>query len=147
MATNRIHLKGPYRQDEAVTGAASIKPGHLVKKNSAGAVVVHGTEGGKAAPIFAAEDALQGKMVSEAYANAALATLVIPNVGSVVNAMIKDGENIAIGDHLISDGAGRLIEAAEDSALSTSEVVAIAEEACDLTGSNTVDTLCAVMIV
>ena len=141
MSYNRIHNKGPYLQEEALAGGA-ITPGHLIKLNSAGAVVVHSTSGGACAAAFAAEDALQGEIVTHAYASAERVTYILPGKGSVVNAMINSGADIAIGDLLMSNGDGTLIERT-----GTNTVVGVATEACDLTGSGAVDTLCAVRIV
>ncbi len=147
MAIRRIQSKGPFRHDEAKAATALIYPGHLLKFNSAGKVLAHANEGGKAEAIFAGEDALQGKTVATIYTLNSVVDLVIPGKGSEVNAMIQDEQDIAIGDQLISAGDGTLIEVSEDSAGSTSEVIAVATAACDLTGSNTSNTLSPVRVL
>lgn len=148
MAKRRIHSIGDYRQEEANAGEAGIYPGMLVKLNSSGNVIKHDVQGGFAEAAFAVEDALQGKTVSDVYANGSKVTYILPAKGSVVNALINAGENIAIGDKLISNGDGTLVEiGAADSAGTTTEIIAIAVEACDLSASGAVDTLAAVRIV
>ena len=147
MAKTRVHSKGDYRQEEAIAGAAGIYPGMLLKLNASGEVVVHSTEGGRAEKAFAAEDALQGGTVSTVYTNGSVVTYILPVPGAVINALIEDGQDIAIGDELISAGNGKLKDATDlESGETLSEVIAIAEEACDLTVSNSSDTLSAVRI-
>ncbi len=63
-APKRIHLLGDGRHEEAVAGG-TIRPGDLIKLNSDGEVVVHGSAGGNAEALFALEDALQGKEISQ----------------------------------------------------------------------------------
>ena len=145
---NRIHSKGPFRQEEAIAHAAGVYPGMLVMLNSDGEVAVHATEGGRAEAAFAMEDALQGKTVDDVYTVGTIVTYILPGKGSVVNAMIEDGQDVAIGDHLISAGNGKLKVSTDiESGETLSQVIAVAEEACDLTGSDTSDTLSAVRIL
>ncbi len=147
---NRIHSKGGFWHEEAYAGAAGIYPGMLVMLNTAGKMVVHDTEGGWAEAAFAEEDALQGKTVATVYTINTILSYMLPVKGGVVNALIADGQDIAIGEKLISDGAGRLISY-DDSAsgITTPIPIAVAEEARDLTGSNTpaTGTLSAVRIL
>lgn len=148
MVINRIHSKGDYRQEEAVAGAAGIYPGMLIKMDSAGDVVVHDDEGGYAERAFAVEDALQGKTVDDVYSNDAIVTYILPVPGAVVNAMIEDGQDISKGEQLISAGNGKLKSASDiESGEVLDQIIGIAEDACDLTGSNTSDTLCPVRLL
>jgi len=146
MAYNRIHNNGDCRQDEFDAGAAGIYPGMLVKLNSSGDVVIHATSAGAALAMFAAEDALQGHTVADAYTSGEKVTVLLPSKGTKVNALINAGArvDIAIGDHLISNGDGTLCEAGGGT---SEEVIAVAAEALDLSASGAVDTLCAVIIM
>lgn len=144
MSKSTIHGKGPFRYEEAIAGAAGIYPGMLLKLNSSGEVVVHATAGGYAEAAFAQEDVLnEGHDVLTVYEDDALVGYLLPSKGSTVNALIADGEDIAIGDQLCSDGLGYLVKVV------ASEVpIAVAEEALDLTASaNAAGGLCAVRIM
>lgn len=147
MATT-IHSKGDYRLEEFDAGEAGIYPGMLIELNSDGDVIKHDEEGGRGIAMFAAEDALQGNTVSTVYTNGARVTCCLPAKGSEVNALIEDGQDISIGEHLISAGNGKL-KAIDDleSGETASQVIAVAAEACDLTGSNSSDTLARVIIL
>ncbi len=147
---NRVHSKGPFRQDEALAGVAGILPGMLLKLNSAGAVIRHTTEGGVLGDetLIAMEDALQGKNADTAYTNGTRVTYAIPGKGSVFNLLIEDEQDIAIGDKIMSAGNGKLKETTDlESGETLAHVVGVAEEANDLTGSDTADTRSAVRIV
>lgn len=145
---NRIHNKGTFQYDEFVAGEAGIYPGMLLSVNSLGKVIKHADEGGRAEKLFAQEDALQGKTVDDVYTIANTVGCILPAQGSVVNALIEVGQNIAIGDKLISAGNGCLKAASDiDSGETFDEVIAIAAEACDLRDSGDVNTLAAVRVV
>jgi hypothetical protein len=145
---NRIHNKGTYRQEEIKANSALIYPGFLLEIDANGEVIPHATEGGTAEAIFAAEDALQGNTVSTIYADDSIVTCIIPNKGSVVNALIEAGQSISIGDKLMSRGNGKLVEHRDlDSANPLKDpenIIAIAEEAVPNGAS---DVLAAVRIV
>ena len=150
MATTkrRIHNKGDYRQEERDATAVAIQPGMLIMLTSTGAVQAHNVEGGRAEAFVAGEDALQGKTVTDNYAVSAKVTCLLPAKGSVVNMLIEDGQDIAIGDELISAGNGTLKEGSDlESGETLSKVIFIAEEVCDLTGSDTSNTLCACRVL
>jgi len=150
MATTkrRIHGKGLFLQEEYVAAAAGIYPGMLVKMDSSGNVAVHADEGGRAELMLAIEDVLQGKTVSTVYTISTIVTCILPCKGGEVNALIEDGQNVAIGDHLISAGNGKFKVASDlESGETYDETLLVAVEACDLTGSATSDTLCACRVV
>jgi len=144
---NRIQLIGQFRREE-YAAAGTIKPGHLVEMTSSGTVQVHSTEGGYAERMVAIEDALQGNDLADSYSAADLVSVNIVEPGAVCYMYIKAGEDIAIGDELISDGDGTLIEnGSETSGVTVKQLVAIAVEANDLTASGAVDTRSAVRFV
>ena len=70
-------------------------------------------------------------------------------VGCEIRALIQDGQDISIGDRLVSAGDGTLKALGTlDSEAIDVFVIAVAMEDCDLTGSNTpsIGTLCRVRI-
>jgi len=146
--SNRIHVKGDYIQEEAVAGAAGIKPGMLVMLNSDDEIVVHSVEGGYAEAAITVEDALQGGISTDAYTADEIASYILPVKGAVVNMIIEAGQNIAIGEKLVSAGNGKLISY-DDSTSGTTvqQVIAVAVEENDLSASGAVDTLSAVRII
>lgn len=98
----------PCRFERAAGG--TITPGHLVQLNSADAFVVHATAGGNAAKFFAIEDAMQGKTIADTYTSTNRVQAELFQPGDEVNAIIADSQNISIGDFLVSNGDGTLIE-------------------------------------
>jgi len=149
MAYRRIHNVGPYRQEEALAAQAGIYPGMLLKLDSAGKVTKHTTEGGVLGDeiLIAAEDALQGNPVETVYTDGAVVTYIIPAKGSVVNMLIEDGQNLSIAERVMSAGNG-LLKSVDDieSGDTLTHVPGRAVEACDLTGSNTSNTLCPIRV-
>ncbi len=148
MATNTIQQRGNYRLDEDVASVL-ITPGMLIELTTSTGrkVKPHATEGGYAELAFAVEDPLQGatatsvesRTIDTDYAIADRVTYHIQYRGSVVFAFLKAGENVAIGDKLISAGDGSLIKnGSEASGTTVRQVVAIAEVALDLSASGAV---------
>jgi len=149
MSKNRIHAKGTYIYEEYKAASALIYPGFLLMLDSNGEVVPHDTQGGQAEAMFALEDALQGENRDHIYADDSLVACILPNKGSVIYAMIKDGEDIAIGDKLMSNGDGTLVEAASVGSGDANDevVIAYAMEAKDLTNSAVANGLALVRII
>lgn len=144
---NQIHLIGDFLADEAVADAA-LSPGHLIEKDSAGEVKKHATEGGYAERMVAVEDALQGKTTADAYSAGDRVFFHRYYPGAKCQMYLKVGENVAIGDKLISAGDGTLIaNGSESSGTTVRQIIAIAEEALDLSGSGAVTTLMDVRIL
>lgn len=144
---NQVHLIGDFRREEA-PAASTITPGMLVEYDSTGDFRAHSTEGGEALRIFAEVDALQGKTLSDDYSADDLVSANVEVPGNEVQAMLKLGENVSIGDELISAGDGTLIQnGSEGSGVTVDRVLAIAREALDLSGSGAVDTLMRVMLL
>jgi len=102
-----ISLKGESIRKERIANAA-ITPGHLVEVMSTGKLRVHATIGGDAQKAFAVEDDLQGKNIATAYSANAIAQYEVFQRGAEVYALLADGENVAIGDPLMSGGDGTL---------------------------------------
>ena len=149
-SANRIHSKGPYTHEEYVAHEAGIYPGMLLNLNSSDQVEIHTDENGRAEGIFAEEDALQGKTVDQVYTILNLVSCILPGLGCEIRALIQDEQDVSIGDKLVSAGDGTLKELLNlDSEAVDVFVIAVAMEACDLTGSDTpaAGTLCRVRIV
>lgn len=136
---NTIKLKKYSDVVEEFTAGGAITPGHLVMVNSSGDVVVHNSAGGNAFPMFALENELEGEDMDTAYASDDQVQVWIPGRGDIVNAILKDGQNVVIGDWLESAGDGTLQEHAADSsggAIYGNQLVGQVVAAVDLSGSS-----------
>ena len=106
-AKNTVILKNYLNVfEEYVAAAATIYPGCLLELTSANKVKVHATAGGNALPMFAIEDAFQGKGIDDNYATGDVVRCWIPTRGDVVYGILADGQTIAKGDFVESNGAG-----------------------------------------
>ncbi len=146
---NRIHLGGAFVHEEALA-SGTIQPGMLVELTTASTSTVraHATEGGTAERMFAVEDALQGKAISDNYANGDLVMLCLALPGTSIFAIIKAGEKISKGEKLVSAGDGTLIsESSVASGTEVAQVIAVAKEALDLSASGAVNTRLAVRVL
>lgn len=111
MAKNVIKVKSYSNIREEKTAAAALTPGHLIERTSADKVQKHSSAGGPAFPMFALEDAEQGRTISQAYdtSDNAQVHCWIPTRGDQVYAHISSSsEDIARGDFLESAGDGTL---------------------------------------
>lgn len=128
---------------EELEANAAITPGMLVEEMTTGKVRAHATANGNATPMFALEDEFQGKGITDAYASGDRVQCWHPQKGDQVYALLADGENVAIGDFLASNGDGFLqkftggASTLEDLPL---EIVAKAKEAIDRSSSSGGDT-------
>lgn len=127
---------------EEFIASAAITPGHLVEVISGGEIRVHTTVGGNVLPMFAVEDELQGKGVDDAYAHEDPVSTWVPCRGSIVNALLADGQTIVAGDFLQSAGDGTLTKyvaehwhSADAGTIYPLAIVGVATEAVDLSGS------------
>lgn len=138
MKKNTIRLKNYSNVFEELVAAAAITPGHLVELNSDGKAQVHANAGLNALPMFAEEDDNQGNGIDVEYAADDPVRVWIPGRGDMVNAILADGQNVAIGDFLESAGDGTLQKHVADSsgAISTNQIVGVALEALDLSDSS-----------
>jgi len=135
---NQSHLLGLFNREEE-RAESEITPAMLCELIAGGNVQPHSTEGGRAERMFAEVDGLQGANQDTAYAAESLVALNIEYIGSETQAWLKVGEDVDIGDELISAGDGTLIKNGnEDSSTTVVEVIAIAREAKDLSVSGAV---------
>lgn len=127
---NTIKLKKYSDVIEELVAASAITPGMLVEEASTGKAQAHSTAGGNAVVMFALEDELQGKEIDDDYAADDPVQIWVPYRGDQVNAILVDGESVAIGDLLESNGDGTLRK------LASGEPIAQAREALDLSDSS-----------
>ena len=134
MAYNTIKIKKYSDVIEEMIAAAAIYPGMVVEMDSAGKAKVHATATGNVVPVMVAlEDELQGKGIDDAYAANDKVQVWIPNSGDQFYGIIADGQTIAKGDLLESDGYGRLQKHVPDegsvNAIYQSSIVGVALDA------------------
>jgi hypothetical protein len=120
----------------------TITPGMLIALGSGGTVAVHAVAGGSAPErMFALEDDLQGKGITDTYASTNTVRAAICPPGTEIYALCAAAQSIAIGDKLESAGTGYLREhipqgvniTSPGTAARVQQVVAIALEALDST--------------
>lgn len=133
MSTNTIQARGDYERYEAIADGA-VTPGNLVEYTSAGKVKNQTNAALLCEAAIAVENGLYGKELTVDYADEDLVQYNIQRSGNIVYVHVADGQDIAIGDLLVSNGDGKVKErVAEVSFLFT------ALEACDMTGSSGAD--------
>lgn len=135
---NSIILKSYSNNRFEKDAAAAITPGMLVEPTTTDKIQKHSTSEGNAIPMFALEDELQGNGIDDVYATNDKVQIFIAQTGDEVQAILVDGENVAIGDFLASNGAGYLLKhVADDSGgIQVNGIVAQALEAIDLSDSS-----------
>ena len=138
-----ILLQGEGSFKEAKSTAATILPGSLLQRTSGG-IQKHATAGANAQKLFAFENEGNGGTIDTLYPVSSLIKFVVPEPGDEILAILKNGENVAIGDWLESGGGGELRKHVPDRESGTGEImpnciVGVALEACNMSGSNAVD--------
>lgn len=147
MARRTVKVKKYSDIIEELVAASAITPGMLLELDSAGKVKPHSASGQNAIPMFALENELEGEGIGDAYAADDPVQVWIATRGEKVNALLADGENVAIGDYLESNGDGYLkkhvadvesFESAEAGSITVypQQIVAIAREAVNLSDSS-----------
>lgn len=132
----KLKTSGEYQEGRA---AGAITPGHLIKLNSSAALVVHDVVGGQCQAMFATEEVqtFVGKTKDDAYASGDVVSYITAIPGDEIQAFLKDGESVVIGDKLVSGGNGSLIKMVSPPPTTPpaqQAVLAEALEALDLTG-------------
>lgn len=139
MAYKTIKVKKYSDVIEEIEAAGTIKPGMLLEVNSTGKVVAHNSAGENVLPMFALEDELQGKAISETYVSGDKVQVWVPYRGDFVYALLEDGNNVAIGDFVESAGNGNVQKHATDVSDApnyTNQIVGVAVEAVNLSESS-----------
>jgi len=125
--------------EELTSTAEALTPGMLLKVIAGGYVQKHAASGGNVTPpMFALEDELQGRGIDDDYAASSKIQVWIPGRGDRVYALLQNGASVVAGDKLASGGDGTLIKYAGVS-VKPNQIVAIAMEAVDMSGSAGVD--------
>ena len=125
------------RQREA---DATIKPGDLLQLDADDKVVRHATAQGRHARMVAVEQDFTGDGIEHDYEAGEVAQFNVFRPGDEALLNLADGENVVIGDYLVSDGAGRVQKADSNSAGELEgSLVAVALEAINLTDSSAAD--------
>lgn len=140
---NQIALMQYSTIEKELIANAAITPGMLIERMSTNKVRAHATAAGNVIPImFALENEAEGETIDDAYAAADRVRIGIFNAGDEVYAILADGQTIAIGDPLESNGAGYLRKHEADltdsdggTTVYTHCIVGVALEAKTLSGS------------
>lgn len=141
MAKQTIKLKKYTDIINEYNAVAAITPGWLLELTSAGKVQANSTAGIQCTKVFALEDELQGKTIDDDYAIAAPVQCWYATPGEEVFAWLANGEDVAIGAKLVSNGDGQLKAFTADSSATVTEEFVLAEalEAVDMSGSSGAD--------
>lgn len=120
-----VLLKGAPPVKEALAGG-TITPGHLITRNSAGAVVVAGAAS-EGLPLFAMENDVVGKGISTDYASGEQVQFVVGQSGDEINALVPAAAAaIVIGDLMQAGAGGTVIKRT-----ATNKIFGIARAALD----------------
>lgn len=130
-----IKLKSYLDVQEERDAGEALYPGHLLEITSVGKFQKHSNAGQNVVQIFAIEDALQGKDIDDQYSSDDPVRGWIPQRGDHALTVLADGENVEIGDYLESAGNGTLQKHIVESTTYSNQIVGIAVEAMDLSGS------------
>ena len=133
--------------NEYTATAVAITPGMLLELTSAGTVQAHSSSGQNAMRMIALEDELQGKAIEDNYAASAKIQVWMAQPNEEAYMILADGESVAIGDFLESNGDGYLkkhvadvesFESAEPGSITVypEQIVAQALEAVDISDSS-----------
>ena len=129
---NQIILKGRHQRYEEAKAAGVITPGDLIMLNAAGEVLRQSSVGGEVMLAFAEGDFLQGRTIDDNYAAGEIVRHYLPKSGDEVYAFIAVGEDVSVGERLISAGGGSLAAATGADTGAGTVGIAVAMEA--LTG-------------
>jgi hypothetical protein len=106
---NNVIITGEGVRKEAIADGA-IMAGMLVQRTSAGKVKAHATSGGSAQKLFAVEDYLQSKEVTDSYTDGTTVQFNAMRSGDVVQGLWDTtGTAVTVGSYMMSNGAGKLI--------------------------------------
>ena len=140
MSYRTIKIKKYSDVIEEEVAHAAITPGMLVEYRTDGKVQAHSGVQENAIPMFALEDELQGKTISDAYAENAPVQVWVAGRGDIVYGILKQGQNVTAGTWLVSNGDGKLKAAASPASagdVDPEELVGIAVAAVNATSADT----------
>jgi len=122
-----ILVRGDSWVTHEADAAVAITPGEFVTFDSSGDFALPAA--GDTLKLIAIENDIEGQEITDDYAAADRARAVVPQPGSVVQAILTDGQNVPIGRELELDGNGTLIT------IGSNEAIAMALEAIDASDS------------
>ncbi len=111
MALNRIILQGDRTRTKTFKCSVAVKPGMLIAfatAGDAGKIKPHASAGQNAVKMFAVEESYRGGGIDDVYAINDQVKVYPALAGDEINGLLANGQNVAIGDPLESDGAGGL---------------------------------------
>jgi hypothetical protein len=109
MSYNTIKINNHSDNFEEYVADAALYPGMLLELNTDNEVKKHATAGGNVgSKMFALEDTFQGNGIDDAYAAGDRVRVWFPSPGDIVLAILADGQDVAEGDILESNGNGYL---------------------------------------
>lgn len=139
MAYRTIKVKKYSDVIEEAVAYAAITPGMLVEFRTDGKVQAHAGAQENAIPMFALEDELFGKTITDTYAADAPVQVWIAGRGDIAYAILVSGQNVTAGTWLVSNGDGKLKAAASPASagdVDPEELVGIAVEAVNATSAD-----------
>ena len=141
MAKRTIKLKKYLDINNEYQAAAAITPGALVELHTDGKVRNHSSAAEFAAKQFALEDELQGRSIDDDYAENDPVQVWSAVPGEEVYALLAHGEDVAVGEFLVSNGDGKLraFDESSDALTAGAPVVGYALEAVDHSSSGASD--------
>ena len=122
-----ILIKGDAWVTHEEVASVALTPGEFVTFNSTRQFALPAA--GDTLKMIAIEDDIQGNEISDDYAVNNIARAAVPQPGSIVRAILTDGQNVPIGRELELDGNGTLIT------IGSNDAIAIALEAVDASDS------------
>jgi hypothetical protein len=110
MAANSICLSpnGQYIRNEASADAAGILPGHLLIETATGVAVNATADDVPVRALFADINIGDAGDITRPYTSGENVHYVSASKGVLVNAILADGETIAVGDEIASAGGGEV---------------------------------------
>jgi hypothetical protein len=138
----KIHQRGSEPTAIELPAASAILPGHLIERAAGGTLQPHSTAGGDGESLFAQEDALQGKIVTDAYATGDPVNAYSERGGNITLAILKAGFAYTTATKLISAGDGTL----KPTTGTPAKVYGSPLAALDISASGAVNTLAQVVL-
>jgi len=136
-----VRQYGEIIQHEAIASGA-ITPGMILERTSAAETFkAHATAGGHWNRSVALTDYLQGSEIGTVIVSGARFQAWITKPGDQFYGLLANGENVAIGDKIVSNGDGYLKKATADSSGVVLEqtIIGYALEAVDMSDSSAAD--------
>ena len=122
-----IQIKGETWVTHEADAAVILTPGEFITFDSVGDFALPAA--GDTLKMIVIESDIEGNEITDDYAAASRVRAVVPQPGSVVQAILTDGQNVPIGRELELDGNGTLIT------IGSNEAIAMALEAIDASDS------------